>query len=122
MTRLFVLALALGAVFALTACSQPKDVQFTRSSAAVQTKSRSEPIFYNGKHYNLRYSFNESLNVFDMKVSGTTAAMKAGDQTDAVAIATSSLGHFACPTGQRGQLAGEPKFSSGAWSLQARCG
>jgi hypothetical protein len=116
------LAVALGAVFILAACSQQKDIQFTRSSQAVQTKSRSEPVFYNGKHYNLRYSFNDSLSVFDMKVTGTTAAMKAGDEKDAVAIATSSLGHFACPEGQKGRLAGAPKFSSGAWSLQARCG
>jgi hypothetical protein len=109
------------ALVALAACSQPKNVDITRGSQAVQTASRTEPIFYNGKHYNLRYSYNESLKVFDMKVNGTTATMKAGDQKDAEAIATSALGHFACPTGQRGRLSNTPKYTSGTWSLQARC-
>ena len=112
---------ALLAVLLLAACSQPKDVDITRGSQTVQTASRSEPIFYNGKHYNLRYSYSEGQKVFDMKVTGTTAVMKAGDQKDAVAIATSALGHFACPDGQRGRLSNTPKFASGTWTLQARC-
>ncbi|MBL8908491.1 MAG: hypothetical protein JNM20_17600 [Rhizobiales bacterium] len=110
------------AVLLLAACSQPKEVDITRGSQKVQTASRSEPIFYNGKHYNLRYSYNETLKVFDMKVNGTTATMKAGDQKDAEAIATSALGHFACPDGQKGRLSNTPKYASGTWSLQARCG
>jgi len=110
------------AALLLAACSQSKNVDITRGSQTVQTASRTEPIFYNGKHYNLRYSYNESLKVFDMKVNGTTAAMKAGDQKDAEAIATSALGHFACPDGQRGRLSNTPKYAGGAWSLQARCG
>jgi len=113
---------ALVAMLLLAACSQPKDVQITRSSQQVQTASRSEPIFYNGKHYNLRYSYSDADKVFDMKVTGTTSAMKAGDQKDAVAIATSALGHFACPDGQRGKLSNTPKFAGGAWTMQARCG
>ena len=48
--------------------------------------------------------------VFDMKVTGTTAAMKAGDQKDAVAIATSALAHFACPEGQKGRLSNTPEI------------
>jgi hypothetical protein len=113
---------ALVAAFLLVGCAQPKNVDITRGSQAVQTASRTEPIFYNGKHYNLRYSYNEALKVFDMKVNGTTASMKAGDQKDAEAIATSALGHFACPDGQRGRLSNTPKYASGTWSLQARCG
>jgi hypothetical protein len=117
----FRLPVALGLAL-LAACSQPKNVDITRGSQTVQKTSRSEPIFYNGKHYNLRYSYNESLKVFDMKVNGTTATMKSGDQKDAEAIATSALGHFACPDGQRGKLSNTPKYASGTWSLQARCG
>ena len=37
-------------------------------------------------------------------------------------IASSSLGYFACPDGQRGRLIGAPKFDGGVWALQARCG
>lgn len=88
----------------------------------VQTQSRSEPIFYNDKHYALSYSYNDATKAFDMKVSGTTTPMKADSQRDAVNIASSSLGYFACPDGQRGRLVGEPKFKAGVWALQARCG
>ena len=120
MTRFTLPVLFMAAL--LAACSQPKSVDITRGSQKVQTASRTEPIFYNGKHYNLRYSYNDSLNVFDMKVNGTTATMKSGDQKDAEAIATSALGHFACPDGQRGRLSNTPKYANGSWSLQARCG
>ena len=113
---------ALCAVIVLCACADHSNIQITHGSQAVQTKSRNEPIFYNGKHYMLAYSYNSALNVFDVKVTGTTAAMKASDQKDAVAIATSSLGHFACPDGQHGKLAGDPQFAAGSWALQARCG
>lgn len=113
---------ALLAALLLAGCSQPKDVDITRGSQKVQTASRTEPIFYNGKHYNLRYTYNESLKVFDMKVNGTTATMKSGDGKDAEAIATSALGHFACPDGQRGRLSNTPKYANGSWSMQARCG
>lgn len=88
----------------------------------VQTQSRSEPIFYNGKHYAMNYTYNEAMKAFDMKISGTTTAMKPDSQKDAVNIAFSSLGYFACPEGQKGRLIGAPKFNGGVWDLQARCG
>jgi hypothetical protein len=119
MQNLLILMLAAAV---LTACAEKSKVAVTNQAATVQTKSRSEPIFYNGKNYLLRYDYNDGANVFDMKVSGQTAAMGAGQQKDAVAIATSSLGYFACPDGQSGRLMGEPKFSGGTWALQARCG
>lgn len=89
---------------------------------SVQTQSRSEPIFYNGKHYALNYSYNDAMKAFDMKVSGTTTPMRSDGEKDAVNIASSSLGYFACPAGQRGRLVGTPKFKNGVWTLQARCG
>jgi hypothetical protein len=43
-------------------------------------------------------------------------------QKDAVAVATSSLGYFACPDGQKGQLTGTPRYEGSVWKLAARCG
>lgn len=108
----------------LAACSsKPGNIDINSGGARkVQTQSRSEPIFYNDKHYALNYTYNDAMNAFDMKVSGTTAPMKPDSQKDAVNIASSSLGYFACPDGQRGHLVGTPKFKSGVWALQARCG
>jgi hypothetical protein len=112
-------ALIIAAAMGLSACAENKpDVSVTRSTGKVQTKSRSEPIFYNGKTYQLDFSYLESASVFDMKVSG----MGAKQQKDAVAVATSSLGYFACPEGQKGRLANTPKYDGGKWLMQARCG
>ncbi len=113
----------LGLAVLLAACSKAGHVDINSGGPrAVQTQSRSEPIFYNGKHYALKYTYNDATKSFDMKVSGTTTAMRADSQKDAVNIASSSLGYFACPDGQRGRLVGSPKFDSGVWALQARCG
>ena len=118
MKNLSVLMLA---AIAVTACAEKSKVDVT-SNPTVQTKSRSEPIFYNGKNYRLQYDYNDGSNAFDMKVSGKSAKMGSGQQKDAVAIATSSLRYFACPDGQSGHLTGEPKFADGTWAMQARCG
>lgn len=102
-------------------CAEKSKVAVTSRTQTVQTTSRSEPIFYNGKHYRLRYDYVDALSAFNMKVSGETARMTDGQEKDAVAIATSSLRYFACPDGQSGQLVSKPKYSDGVWAMQARC-
>ncbi len=103
----------------LTGCATKQKVDITRKAPAqVQTKSRSEPIFYNGKNYQLDYDFNETQSVFDVKVSG----LGPKQQKDATNIATSSLAYFACPDGQRGKIQGAPAYVEGKWALQAKCG
>lgn len=107
---------------ATAGCAEKPKVNVTSKAAQkVHTASRSEPVFYNGKTYRLRYDYNEASNAFDMKVTGETGTMTGEQQKDAVAIATSSLRYFACPDGQSGVLTGAPKFSGGAWAMSARC-
>ena len=105
-----ILALAAG-------CSGGKKFRMT-GGQTVQTTSRSEPIFYNGKTYRLDYAYAEERQSFDMKVSG----MSAKQEKDAVAVATSSLRYFACLDGQQGRLTGAPAYDGGVWNLQAKCG
>ena len=78
---------------------------------------RSEPIFYNGKTYHLDFA-PKGPGLFEMAVSG----MGPSQQKDAVAVATSSLGYFACPDGQKGQLQANPAYAGAKWRMQARCG
>lgn len=109
-------------IFAVTlmiaGCGGPK-ARITKGTAqGVETKSRSEPIFYNGKTYRLDYSYSQSVSLFDMKVSG----MGPKQRNDAVAVATSSLRYFACPDSQKGQLVGDAAYEDKAWNMQARCG
>ncbi|NJM30389.1 MAG: hypothetical protein HC855_10060 [Rhizobiales bacterium] len=114
MKKYLLMALALG----LAACANKPEVKVNKGGPqVVQTKSRSEPIFYNGKTYQLDYSYLESQGVFDMRVSG----MGPKQQKDAVAVATSSLRYFACPDGQTGRLQGSPAYEGSRWKMQARC-
>ena len=111
-----VLLLAAGAV--LAGCKTGSTVRITNDKPqAVQTASRSEPIFYNGKTYKLDFSSRGS-GMFDMAVSGMGPKQK----KDAVAVATSSLGYFACPDGQRGKLQNDPAYADAKWRMQAKCG
>jgi hypothetical protein len=114
---------ALAMLCVLTACSGRSNVDVTSGGPkAVQTASRTEPVFYNGSEYKLAYDYNEALKVFDVRISGTTRPMKPDAQKDAVNITLSSLGYFACPDGQKGRVTNKPTFAQGTWSLQARCG
>jgi len=111
----FLLLLALS--FLLAACAKKSGVDITSTQPAVQTQARSEPIFYNGKQYNMAYTYNEPLNAFDVKVSGLGA--KQGK--DAKNIVFSGVRYFACPDPQVAQIIGEPRYTGSDWLLQARC-
>jgi hypothetical protein len=111
------IALVICAFALLAGCTTGSKVTFNRG-ATVQTASRSEPIFYNGKTYQLDYNFIEGQGAFDMKVSGLSPKQ----QQDAVNIATSGLSYFACPDGQRGKLIGMPIYVSKKWTAYAKCG
>jgi len=105
--------------FALLAgCTTGSKVNFYRTPATVQTTSRSEPIFYNGKTYQLDYNYIEGKGAFDMKVSG----LGPRQQQDAMNIATSALSYFACPDGQRGKIMGLPIYVGKKWTAYGKCG
>lgn len=111
--------LLLAAATSLSACAEAPGVRITKNKpqAAPAAAARSEPVFYNGKTYRLDLRPRGS-GVYDMTVSGMTAKQ----QKDAEAVATSSLGYFACPEGQRGKLQNKPSYTSAKWRMQAKCG
>lgn len=106
---------------ALTACSSaPPSVRITRDkpvAAAPVAARHSEPVFYNGKTYRLDLA-SRGAGMYDMAISG----MGPRQQKDAEAVATSSLGYFACPDGQRGTLQSAPAYANAKWHIEARCG
>ncbi len=116
------LILALSCV-ALVACTQ-KDSGVRVSAEkpvapapAPIAKARSEPIFYNGKTYQLRFAPTKG-GAYSMAVGG----MSGQQEKDAVAVATSSLRYFACPDGKTGKLTDQPNYVEGSWKMSARCG
>ena len=116
MKRIVLLA---AAAAVLAGCKTGSNVRITNDKPApVQTASRSEPIFYNGKTYRLDFGPSANAGIYDMSVSGMSPKQK----KDAVAVATSSLGYFACPDGQKGRLQDEPAYTGAKWRMQAKCG
>jgi hypothetical protein len=104
----------------LTGCSQNDGgIRVTNDSAAAasSSNSRREPIFYNGKTYQLDFAPLDGGR-FAMAVNG----MGKGQQKDAVAVATSSLRYFKCPDGQNGVLTDNPQYVDNQWRMTARCG
>jgi hypothetical protein len=113
------------AALALAACtSRDSSVRVTaqapvkpvvKASPAVP-QTRTEPVFYNGKTYQLHFS-PAGPGAYSMTVSG----MSARQAKDAEAVATSSLRYFACKEGFTGKLTAKPSFDSGIWRMTARC-
>lgn len=117
MKKINATAILLAAAVALSACDGGSGARITRDKPAPPpVAARSEPIFYNGKTYRLDFS-PAGGGVYDMAVSGMTAKQ----QKDAIAVATSSLGYFACPDGKRGKLTENPVYEDSKWRMQARC-
>jgi hypothetical protein len=113
------ITLLLVAMVLLTACPQKSDtISVTNDAAlkAVQATARTEPVFYNGKTYTLDLT-PAGNGQFALKVS----PMKATQEKDAVAVATSSVGYFACPGGKAGKLAAKPQFTGQTWKMTAVC-
>ena len=117
MTRLFCMLI----MVLLAACSRPESsVRVTAEKpvpvAPVQA-ARTEPIFYNGKTYQFKLT-PVGAGTYNLAVNG----MSAGQQKDAVAVATSSLRYFACPDGKTGKLTSQPRYTGSTWAMSARCG
>jgi hypothetical protein len=87
------------------------------TEAVPKATSRREPIFYNGKTYQLDFAPLDG-GKFAMAVNGMTEKQ----QKDAVAVATSSLRYFKCPDGQNGVLTNAPSYVDAQWRMTARCG
>ena len=106
----------------LAGCSQSTSgVRITQgvpqvSPAVVQAAPKSEPVFYNGKVYQINFAPDPSGG-YAMAVSGMSAAQ----QKDAVAISTSSLRQFACKEKQSGKLLTQPVYSDSKWRMTAHC-
>jgi hypothetical protein len=113
--------IALITTLLLAACSQdPVRIENTKPAEpppkpAPVVKFRKEPIFYNGKTYQL--TFAEGKGDTAMRVAGMTAKQ----QKDAEAVATSSLRYFKCKDGQGSKLTSGPRYIESVWEMTARC-
>ncbi len=113
------LSVALSAML-LTACSQePAGVRITQEAppaAAITVKPKSEPIFYNGKTYQVSVApaGNGAAQI-------SIAGMSANQTKDASGLATSALHHFTCKDSQKAVLQAPPKFEGAIWKATGGC-
>jgi hypothetical protein len=109
-------------MLALAACSEPSSgVRITKTepqavAAVVQAQPKSEPVFYNGKIYQVAFA-PDPTGGYAMSVSG----MLVTQQKDAVAVSTSSLRQFACKEKQSGKLLTQPTYTDNKWRMTAHC-
>jgi hypothetical protein len=114
----FILAVALTVAGCAQDNSAIRVTNDTKAAAAVPAaQARHEPIFYNGKTYQLEFAPLEG-GKYAMAVKG----MNAAQEKDAIAVATSSLRYFKCPDGQTGVLASKAGYVDKQWRMTARCG
>lgn len=118
MNRLTLIA----ALVALTSCTQSssvvritQDQPVTKPQPAI--KARNEPVFYNGKIYQVAITPDGS---------GTTmiaiAGMNDKQAKDANGLGTSAFQHFSCRQSQKARLLSPPTYANSTWNLAVRCG
>lgn len=113
------IAVILALALPLAACNNEANgvrISAEKAAPAPVAGPRSEPVFYNGKTYQLDFAPAGS-GAFAMAVGG----MSAKQEKDAVAVATSSLRYFACSEGKAGKLTSKPSYAGGVWKMQASC-
>ena len=87
--------------------------------------THTEPVFYNGKHYNMQFRFAAAQNLYDVNIAGRGGRAlggKPGDERIISEVAASALGHFTCARGQKGRvIPGTVRHTGKSWNLKARC-
>ena len=103
----------------LTACSQePAGIRVVSGadSAPNVTKAKTEPIFYNGKTYQVSVA-----PAPDGAATIQIAGMGPAQARDASGLATSALHHFTCRDSQKAVLNAAPAFAGGTWQATGHC-
>jgi hypothetical protein len=78
---------------------------------------RTEPIFYNGKTYNLKFTPADTGG-YMVAITGMSGAQ----QKDASGLTTSAFHHFYCKDSQRTKILVAPAYVDGNWNSVTQCG
>ena len=107
------------ATLLLTACSHdPVGVRLTHEAqpAAITATAKTEPVFYNGKTYQVSFT-----PAGDGNATLSIAGMSAAQAKDASQLATSTFHHFACKDSQKAVLTAPPTFDGAGWKATGHC-
>lgn len=118
-----ILSLALAGL--LSACAGSPSGVTVLNGPMSDGKPHREPVFFNGKIYNVSYRFDMGRMVYALKVTGQDRFLKASpaNAQAATQLGLSSLSHFACPTRHPARmLPGTLAHDGEGYVLEARCG
>ncbi len=110
---------------ALSACARADNGVRVTSSPQVARASRSEPVNYNGRVYQVSLRFAPEKNAHRVTVAAPGRALggTAGDRMIVEQVAKSTVRHFACPGRQKGRIIpGTQRHAHGKWHMLVRCG
>ena len=122
----FVTLISFVAVIAAMAGACTQNKARVVSSPYGDGRHHSEPVFYNGKHYVLRFKYVPHKDLYDVNIAGKggrSLGSKPGDQKIVSDVVSSAVRHFACARGKKAYVVpGTVHHSKGSWEMQARCG
>jgi len=104
---------------ALAGCSHdPSGVRISRDepSPDVKVATRTEPVFYNGKTYQVGIAPSG-----DGGISLSISGMGANQVRDANEVTLSAMHHSSCKDSQRVVLTQPAAFNGGVWRASGRC-
>ena len=109
---------------AVSGCDKSNNVQ-TTNSLYRNGETQTQPVIYNGKPYQVGFTFRSVQNLYDVTVAGKGGrALGSGDGDRKIVeqIGSSTVRHYACRDSQKGWILPDSARHTGkAWQMQARC-
>lgn len=115
-------------VLALSACASEKPRLAsinTNPSPYAQGEAHTEPLYYNGRTYQVQFRHVIAEQVFTVNVSarGRSLGKTKADARIVSEVGRNAINHFACKDNQKAQiLDGSVQPSTVGWNMRARCG
>jgi hypothetical protein len=127
MRRLKLFAVSGVAVLALSACASEKPELAainTNPSPYAQGQAHTEPLYYNGRTYQVQFRHIIAEQVFAVNVSarGRSLGQTAADGRIVSEVGRNAINHFACKDSQKAQILNDSVHPGAVgWKMRARC-
>ncbi len=118
--------LAFGLWPALMACEPQASGERILQPLGADGREYHEPVFYNGKFYDMHFRFEGQNEAYVVRVTGQAGRplrANPGNAQNSEKLGLSALSHFACPTKRRAERVGQaPAHDGHGYVFYARCG
>ncbi|MGI9463287.1 MAG: hypothetical protein ACR2OM_05080 [Aestuariivirgaceae bacterium] len=105
-------------------CTKTNNVNVV-SSPYSSGKTHTEPVVFNGKPYNVGFTYRATQDAYDVTVAGKGGrALGGGDGDRKIVeqIGSSTVRHFACAGSKKGRIVpGSARPAGDKWQMQAKC-